>query len=103
MRSVPRYVWPAHLSCPERPCCDTPVVCRDSDRRWYYSFSSLMAGALPSKIGKYDVLAELGVGGFGRVYKAYDPHMGREVAIKELATASDPEIMGRFADEAKAL
>lgn len=34
------------------------------------------------RIGKYDIVSEIGTGGLGRVYKAIDPSIGREVAIK---------------------
>lgn len=48
-----------------------------------------------SRIGKYAIEAELGRGGFGRVYRAHDPDMHRQVAIKVL-TESDPELVRRF-------
>jgi serine/threonine protein kinase len=34
------------------------------------------------KLGPYEILASIGVGGMGEVYRARDPRMGREVAIK---------------------
>ena len=49
-----------------------------------------------SRIGKYTVEAELGRGGFGRVYRAYDPDVQRPVAIKVLTAESDPELLKRF-------
>ena len=42
----------------------------------------------PSKIGRYEVKGELGRGGFGRVYHAHDPTVGRPVAIKILSDVS---------------
>src|ERR1700683_4819025 len=41
-----------------------------------------MALAAGSKLGPYEILAPLGAGGMGEVYRARDPRMGREVAIK---------------------
>jgi serine/threonine protein kinase len=49
-----------------------------------------------SRIGKYTVEAELGRGGFGRVYRAYDPDVKRQVAIKVLIAESDPDLLRRF-------
>ena len=52
------------------------------------------------RIGKYEIQAELGRGGFGRVYRAYDPSMGRAVAIKVLMAEGDPDLLARFKAEA---
>jgi serine/threonine-protein kinase len=55
---------------------------------------------LAKRIGKYEIQAELGCGSFGRVYRAYDPAVGRSVAIKELTSEGDPELLARFKSEA---
>ncbi|NUM46965.1 MAG: protein kinase, partial [Anaerolineales bacterium] len=38
----------------------------------------------PSTIGRYELKAELGTGGMATVYRAFDPHFRREVAVKVL-------------------
>ncbi len=52
------------------------------------------------KIGKYEVLEKIGTGGFGVVYKAYDPFIKRLVAVKT-CTADDEDIRQRFFQEAE--
>src|SRR6266446_546932 len=63
---------------------------------------SLGAGA---QLGPYQILAPLGAGGIGEVYRARDTRLGRDVAIKVLpeALAQDPDRMARFAREAQVL
>jgi serine/threonine protein kinase/Tol biopolymer transport system component len=58
-----------------------------------------------TKIGCFEILAPLGVGGMGEVYRARDTKLDREVAIKVLpeAVAQDPERLARFEREAKML
>ena len=52
------------------------------------------------KIGKYTIAEKIGVGGFGEVYKGYDPFIKREVAVKT-CSSNDPEIRTRFFQEAE--
>ena len=56
-------------------------------------------------LGPYSILALIGAGGMGEVYRARDSKLGREVAIKVLpaAFARDPERLARFQREAKFL
>ncbi len=63
--------------------------------------TTLSAGA---HLGPYDILASLGSGGMGEVYRARDPRLGRDVAIKVLPAAfsADPERLQRFEQEARA-
>ena len=55
-----------------------------------------------TRLGAYEVIAPLGAGGMGAVYRARDPRLDREVAIKVLATelAKDPVALTRFEREA---
>ena len=57
-----------------------------------------------TKLGPYEILAPIGAGGMGEVYRAKDPRLGREVAIKVLpATFSqDADRLKRFEQEARA-
>ena len=56
-------------------------------------------------LGPYEILSAIGAGGMGEVYRAHDPKLGRDVAIKVLpeAFARDAERMARFQREAKVL
>ena len=61
---------------------------------------TLAAGA---RLGSYEILAPLGAGGMGEVYRARDAKLGREIAIKVLPSemASDPDRRQRFEQEAR--
>jgi hypothetical protein len=63
---------------------------------------TLSAGA---RLGPYEVVGLVGAGGMGEVYRARDPRLRREVAIKVLpaAVASSPERLARFEREARAV
>ena len=63
-----------------------------------------MAIAPGTRLGPYEILAPIGAGGMGEVYRAKDPRLGREVAIKVLPASysADPERLRRFEQEAKA-
>ncbi|HEY7461130.1 MAG TPA: serine/threonine-protein kinase, partial [Gemmatimonadota bacterium] len=56
-----------------------------------------------TRIGKYQIVAKIGAGAMGEVYRAHDPVLFRDVAIKTIsaALASDPELRRRFHREAQ--
>ena len=58
-----------------------------------------------TKLGPYEIQSPLGAGGMGEVYRATDTKLGRDIALKVLPAemAQDPERLGRFRREAKAL
>ena len=58
-----------------------------------------------TRIGVYEVVAPLGAGGMGEVYRAHDTRLGRDVAIKLLpaALAADPDRLARLEREARLL
>ena len=64
-----------------------------------------MALSPGTRLGVYEITAQIGEGGMGQVYRAMDTSLGRPVAIKILpeAFASDPDRLARFEREAKTL
>jgi eukaryotic-like serine/threonine-protein kinase len=61
--------------------------------------------AAGTRLGAYEILALIGAGGMGEVYRARDQKLGRDVAIKILPSAfrSDPDRLARFEREARSL
>ncbi len=57
-----------------------------------------------SRLGPYEILAAIGAGGMGEVYRARDPRLGRDVAIKVLpaSLSADADRLRRFEQEARA-
>jgi Tol biopolymer transport system component len=62
---------------------------------------TLQAG---SRLGPYEIVAPIGAGGMGEVYRAKDPRLGRDVAIKVLPASfsTDTDRLRRFEQEARA-
>src|SRR5207247_2993552 len=60
--------------------------------------------AIGSRLGPYEITGTLGAGGMGEVYRARDPRIGREVAVKVLPTAlsQNRDHLQRFEQEARA-
>jgi serine/threonine protein kinase len=59
----------------------------------------------PARVGVYEVVSLLGAGGMGEVYRARDPRLQRDVALKIMPDvfASDPDRLARFQREAQVL
>jgi serine/threonine-protein kinase len=58
-----------------------------------------------TRLGRYEILAPIGAGGMGEVYRARDAHLERDVAVKVLPASAvdDPESRARFEREARAV
>ncbi|MEO5618060.1 MAG: serine/threonine-protein kinase, partial [Candidatus Eisenbacteria bacterium] len=56
-----------------------------------------------TRLGNYEILAPLGAGGMGEVYRARDTRLGREVGVKVLPAdvSTDPDRLARFEREAR--
>jgi serine/threonine protein kinase len=71
-----------------------------------FQFPNTMSQLSPgARLGPYELLASLGAGGMGEVFKARDTRLERSVAIKVLPAglASDPDARARFDREARAI
>ena len=64
--------------------------------------TTLSTGA---RLAQYEIIEPIGSGGMGEVYRARDPRLDRDVAIKVMAphVAADPEMRRRFETEARAV
>ncbi len=104
--------WFAHLSAPasgERSRAPAPLIelrgCRSPLSPPLHTVPSLAVTlAAGARLGPYEIVAPIGAGGMGEVYRAKDPRLGRDVAIKVLPASfsADPDRLGRFEREARA-
>jgi eukaryotic-like serine/threonine-protein kinase len=64
-----------------------------------------MGAMVGSRLGPYEILEKIGAGGMGEVYRARDPRLGRDVAVKVLpqAATTDATRLARFEQEARTI
>jgi serine/threonine protein kinase len=64
-----------------------------------------MTLSVGTKLGPYEIVGALGAGGMGEVYRARDPKLNRDVALKILPElfAMDPDRLARFKRETQVL
>src|SRR5262245_619190 len=88
------------MSPPTHTC--TPGSCRSST--WRRDCGEPVTLAAGTRLRPYEILSPLGAGGMGEVYRAKDPRLGREVAIKVLpaSLSRDADRLRRFEQEARA-
>src|SRR6188474_904139 len=96
--------------------CSSPSTCalpKDQPRHWHkdalwvgprYDFAHSMSIPASTRIGPYEIVGWLGAGGMGEVYRARDPRLEREVAIKLISEtfATNSSRVRRFEQEARA-
>ena len=78
-------------------------LCGDSPRGCPARIITQLALTPGTRLGVYEITAQIGEGGMGEVYRARDTKLDRDVAIKILpeAFAADAERLARFQREAK--
>ena len=105
----PRFLGSACEGDPELRAEVERLLAGNRETSWQSPASMLFAAATElapgDMVGHYQIVAMLGQGGMGVVYRARDTTLGREVAIKVLpdALAHDPDRLARFNREARLL
>ena len=90
---------------PLRSPCASPEPDISQGRRGLLDYDSLYVSLSPeTRLGPYEIVGLLGAGGMGEVYRARDPRLGRDVAVKVLPSAfsADLDRLRRFEQEARA-
>src|SRR5262245_982387 len=79
-------------------------LCHSTDGAFDTRPASAASGSFPLCIGRFQLLSVIGSGGFGIVFRAYDPQLDRDVALKILRpeAALSPRVQRRFLREAAA-
>src|SRR6185312_221181 len=94
---------PEKLPTKEAANANTPVADAPGSPKQYIAAAEFPTSALKG-LGRFVVLGRLGVGAFGTVYKARDPHLDRDVALKvpNPGMLDTPKRVERFLREARA-
>jgi serine/threonine protein kinase len=89
----------------EKAQANKSISVEELERHLDSEFAKQMALGEPSnkKFGRYQIRAEIGHGGMGKVYRAYEPSLKREVALKTVLKGSDALLVKRFSKEVETM